>query len=59
MFKADIASANGEIDLTSKLYQSVKGYVDGTKSPQTTISYHNDRQHLLANKKYNLALSEL
>ena len=60
MFKADIASANGEIDLASKLYQSVKGYVDGTKSPQTTISYHTTiGQHLLANKKYNLALSEL
>ena len=60
MFKADIASANGEIDLASKLYQSVKDYVDGTKSPQTTISYHTTiGQHLLANKKYNLALSEL
>ncbi|MFM2589193.1 tetratricopeptide repeat protein [Vibrio sp. TBV020] len=60
MLKADIASGEGEVEVASKLYLEAKPYVDSAKSSYTLIEYHTTvGKHLLQNKKYNRALSEL
>ncbi|KOO14120.1 hypothetical protein AKJ18_14280 [Vibrio xuii] len=60
MLKADIASAEGEVEIANKLYLEAKPYVDNAKSTHTLIEYHTTvGKHLLQNKKYNRALSEL
>lgn len=60
MLKAQIASAEGNLALADQLYLEVKPYVDSAKSSHTVIAYHTIvGKHLLANKKYNRALSEL
>ncbi|MEZ8099921.1 tetratricopeptide repeat protein [Vibrio bivalvicida] len=60
MLKAEIASAQRNTDLADQLYLEVKPYVDSSKSISTVIEYHTTvGKHLLANKKYNRALSEL
>ena len=60
MLKAEIASAEGNLKLADQLYAEVKPYVDSSKSIHTVIEYHTTvGKQLLANKKYNRALSEL
>lgn len=60
MLKADIASAEGELDLANKLYLEAKPFVDSAKSTHILIEYHTTvGKHLLNNKRYNRALSEL
>ncbi|KJY83757.1 hypothetical protein TW81_06905 [Vibrio galatheae] len=60
MLKAEIASAAGNIELTEQLYLDAKPYVDESKSIHTLIEYHATfGRHLLTNKNYNRALSEL
>ncbi|MCG9583218.1 tetratricopeptide repeat protein [Vibrio tubiashii] len=60
MLKAEIASAEGNLKLADQLYAEVKPYVDNSKSIHTVIEYHTTvGKQLLANKKYNRALSEL
>ncbi|RTZ15405.1 tetratricopeptide repeat protein [Vibrio aquaticus] len=60
MLKADIASASGELELANQLYSEAKPFVDNAKSSYTLIEYHTTLgKHLLRNKKYNRALSEL
>lgn len=60
MLKAEIASSEGNLKLADQLYSEVKPYVDSSKSIHTVIEYHTTvGKQLLANKKYNRALSEL
>ena len=60
MLKAEIASSEGNLKLADQLYAEVKPYVDSSKSIHTVIEYHTTvGKQLLANKKYNRALSEL
>ncbi|MEF1288936.1 tetratricopeptide repeat protein, partial [Vibrio sp. M260118] len=60
MLKAEVASTEGNLELATQLYQEVKPYVDESKSIHTIIDYHTTvGKQLLANKKYNRALSEL
>ncbi|MDC5841404.1 tetratricopeptide repeat protein [Vibrio europaeus] len=60
MLKAEIASAEGNLKRADQLYAEVKPYVDSSKSIHTVIEYHTTvGKQLLANKKYNRALSEL
>lgn len=60
MLKAEIASSEGDLKLADQLYTEVKPYVDSSKSLHTVIEYHTTvGKQLLANKKYNRALSEL
>lgn len=60
MFKARIASKQGNIALADELYLQAKDYVDSTDTTSIFIDYHTTvGQHLLANKQYNRALSEL
>ncbi|NOH25163.1 tetratricopeptide repeat protein [Vibrio europaeus] len=60
MLKAEIASAEGNLKRANQLYAEVKPYVDSSKSIHTVIEYHTTvGKQLLANKKYNRALSEL
>lgn len=60
MLKAAIASKEGEIAVADEYYLEAKAFIENAKSIQTWIEYHTTvGQHLLANKKYNRALSEL
>ena len=60
MLKAEIASSEGNLKLADQLYAEVKPYVDSSKSFHTVFEYHTTvGKQLLANKKYNRALSEL
>ncbi|MEL7291051.1 MAG: tetratricopeptide repeat protein [Pseudomonadota bacterium] len=60
MFQAQIASREGDISRADQLYTEAKAYVDSTESTAIFIDYHATvGQHLLANKQYNRALSEL
>ncbi|KGY13859.1 hypothetical protein NM22_03285 [Vibrio tubiashii] len=60
MLRAEVASTEGNLELATQLYQEAKPYVDESKSIHTIIDYHTTvGKQLLANKKYNLALSEL
>lgn len=60
MLKAAIASKEGEISIADQYYLAAKPYVESAKSIHTWIEYHTTvGKHLLANKKYNRALSEL
>ncbi|NVD06108.1 tetratricopeptide repeat protein [Vibrio sp. JPW-9-11-11] len=60
MFQAQIASREGKLSSADQLYEQAKEYVDSTDSTSIYIDYHTTvGQHLLANKQYNRALSEL
>ena len=60
MLKADIASADGLSSKAESLYQVAKAHADESKSNYTSIQFHTTLgKHYLANKQYNLALSEL
>ncbi|MGY5612003.1 tetratricopeptide repeat protein [Vibrio brasiliensis] len=60
MLKAAIASKEGEIAIADEYYLAAKPYIESAKSIHTWIEYNTTvGQHLLANKKYNRALSEL
>ena len=60
MLKADIASAEGQIELANQLYEDVIPYIEQSNNKHTVIAYHIALgKHFLAHKIYNKALSEL
>lgn len=60
MLRAQIASEDGEIDAANQIYQSLKSYIDQSKSSSRIINYHIAvGEHWLRHKYYNRALSEL
>lgn len=60
MFKAEVASRDGDLALANQLYSSLKGYLTQSDSATRLIDYHTQvGKHYLINKRYNRALFEL
>ncbi|MGD8109535.1 tetratricopeptide repeat protein [Vibrio sp. TRT 17S01] len=60
MFKAEVASRDGDLALANQLYSSLKSYLTQSNSATRLIDYHTQvGKHYLINKRYNRALFEL